>query len=97
MVAIQPPRAADRQADPVDRKRIVLPQRRQLPMRRTARAHVILGVDFKETQRRAGFADGGEMFGLEADARRGWQRSHEDASFQGKRPGRSGPGRDIRT
>jgi len=55
------------QADSVHRQRIMLPQRRELGMRPTAVAHVVLGMDFDEPHGRGSRRQGLEMLRLEAD------------------------------
>ena len=50
---VQRSRRADRQADAVQRERVERADRLEPPVRRTARAHVVLGVDLEEAESRA--------------------------------------------
>src|SRR6516225_9565598 len=59
---------ADRQAHAMQRQGIKLADRLQAPMRRSARAHIVLGVNFKKSELRLRFDDRVEMLGLETDA-----------------------------
>ncbi len=58
VIAVQRLLSADRQAHAVKRQRIVLADRGQVTMRRTARDHVILGMNFEEADVRTGVEDG---------------------------------------
>src|SRR5215467_496930 len=73
-------RAADRHANAVERKRVVLADLAKRRMRRTAGAHVVFGVDFKETITLPVGQDRRQMFVLEAranTARNGMSRKVE--------------------
>lgn len=73
VVRVQRPRAADRQAYAMPRRRVVLPDQGQPAVRRATRAHVILGMDFKEAKVGRGCQDRRQMGGLQADAAARWQ------------------------
>jgi hypothetical protein len=66
MRAIERSRAADRHADAVQREGVISSQSFQHAMRRSARTHVILGVDLEEAALWAFVEDFGEVLGLEA-------------------------------
>ena len=68
VVAVERPRRADRQPDPMQRQRIAGADRLQPAMRRPAVAHVGLGVDLEEADLARAGEDRREMLGLEADA-----------------------------
>ena len=94
MRAVQRSGRADREADAVQRERIAFADRLEPPVRRPARAHVVLGVDFEEAEVRAGLEDGVEMLGLEADAdaaepRPMWPLSRESLSRNASMPASS--------
>src|SRR6266513_1502447 len=73
MVAIERPHRADRQPDTMHRQRIAFSQSSKLRMRRSARAHVILGVNLDEPDRVCRRENVAKMRGLEADAGAGRQ------------------------
>ena len=68
MGAVERPGRADRQADAVQRKRIAAADRLEPTVRRTARAHVVLGVNLEKAEFGTRIQDGVEMLGLEAHA-----------------------------
>ena len=65
--------AADGQADTMNRQGIVGADTAQVMMERASWHHVILGVNFKEAEIRAGFEDRLEMFRLQAQSAAGRQ------------------------
>jgi hypothetical protein len=58
----------DRQSHAVQRERIIGADRCEVTMRRTAGAHVVLGMHFEEPEWRAGFEDLVVMGSLQPDA-----------------------------
>jgi hypothetical protein len=73
-------RAADRHANAVERNWVVLADLAKRSMGRTAGAHVVFGVDFKEAISPLVGEDRLQMFGLEArasTARNGMSRKAE--------------------
>ncbi len=68
MVGVERARRADRQSDTMDRQRVTLAQLPQHGVRRSARAHIILGMHLDEPDRLFACKDCVEMLRLEADA-----------------------------
>ncbi len=68
MIRVERPRGADREADAMQRQRIALANGGKVAMRRTAGAHVVLGVDLEEADIGRAIEDRGVVLGLEADA-----------------------------
>lgn len=75
MVRVERPVGADREADPVDRQRIAGADGGQVPVRRPAGTHVVLGMDLEEADVGLRVENLVVVLGLEADARPGGQRS----------------------
>src|SRR5262245_33352741 len=68
MILIERPIGADRETNAVERKRILLANGRQIAMRRAARAHVVLCMNFEEANVRLRVDNGAVMLGLQPDA-----------------------------
>ena len=68
VVPVEGPGGADRQADPVQRQRIALADGAEIAMRRTAGAHVVLGMDLEPADIGLARQDRLVVLGLEADA-----------------------------
>src|SRR5580658_3949492 len=68
MIAIKRLHRADRKPDAVDRQRVALAQGAKLRMRRSAGAHVVLGVNLEKTDRLRGSNDLLEVPRLETNA-----------------------------
>src|SRR5262249_47478087 len=78
--------APNRHADAVQRDRVVAPHGFQGAMRRTARAHVIFGVNFEEAAQVVLGANRAEMLVLEAGPREPCDRMRGEAKRrQGRR------------
>src|SRR4051794_16946197 len=83
-------RSADRHADAVQRQRMIAADRFQRAVRRSARAHVVFGMDLEEAGLRTAGEDRVEMFVLEAgpgDAAE-WNRKAEGLGCGRDRPDR---------
>jgi hypothetical protein len=72
VVAIERGCTADRQADTVDRQRMISANPVQEVMRRTARAHVVLGVNLEEIDAAGAGQDVVAMLGFKPDSGEQW-------------------------
>jgi len=68
MILLERPVRANRQSDAVQRQGIALPNGRQVAVRRTSRAHVVLDVNFEEANVGRCICDCPVVLGLETDA-----------------------------
>src|SRR5438876_10479534 len=81
MIAIERPVGADRQSDAMERQGTIFADRRQIAMRRPARAHIVFGVDLEEADVGQRLHDRAIVLGLEADA-----GARRNAALRGGRP-----------
>lgn len=85
MIFVQRAIAADRQAEAVERQRILLADGRKVAMRRPSRTHVVLGMDLEETDIRRRIDDQAIVLGLEPYSPAWW-----DSAVQMRRRKRHG-------
>src|SRR5215475_4219748 len=68
MILIERPIGADRETDAVERQPVLLANGREIPVRRAARAHLVFGVNFEESDVGFLLEDRAVMLSLQPDA-----------------------------